>query len=1050
MESIFRRSLATAAVSILLCFDAAAQFSTTGSDPASVKWSSMDTPDFRLIYPAGSDSLARVYGIRLEAARADVARSSGYLIGQNYRSRMPVILHGHYVLPNASVVWAPKRMDIFTVRDPYSPTPMPWEKHLAIHEGRHAAQMQFGADGKLKVMHWLTGEMFAGAMAGLFPGPALLEGDAVVAETALSRTGRGRQAYFLEYMMPAFDCGDWRDWYRWIYGSNRLYTPDHYRSGYMMVAGARVFFNEPLFIRNYFSAASRKLRLFNLRKTLKEASGMNLKKSYRTIEEGFHGIWDGNTAARGPFMPSSQVTGKPWRHTEYAGGAFVAGAGIYSLKSGMVTSGSLVRLTTGGKETRLRPFASYTSGLVPDPSGERIYWSESVSGRRWTLGGDSRIRYIETSSPGAARDLTRKGKFFNPAPSPDSKVLAVTEYPVKGGSRICLLDTSDGSVSEIYAAPDSLQFTEPVWIGERLFTAGLSENGMGIYEIAGTGTDGKALLRPLTGTAPVTLSHLRPMEFNGTESLSFLCDRTGVTELYSLDIDVKTLRQVTSTRYGIGDPFLNGSADTLYYSSLAPSDKPEAYRQGRMLYATAVKDLPMAEVRFEDIYEYPVAEALSDQEEVLASLTGSASAADTSIFSRPRRYSKTRFQHIHSWAPIYFNYDNVESISGDEYYKTASPGATVLFQNLLSTGYGFIGYSAHEDPYNDGGWRHSGHLKYIYSGLYPVLEFSADLNDRAAMDIQKIQQTKGNTFRLFNKGTLSDKPYFSGSVKAYIPFNFSSGGLRRGLIPQVSYKYTNDRYNDQILLQKIVTEDGRQTAETIEILNESHLAPLQTLDFSLRGYLLRQTADAQVFPSLGIGAELGVHTRPGHSDAYSSTAYVYTYGYLSGINAQQGLKLTASIEFDLGTGGRYSTPEGALNAIPRGFVDTNLRSVLNSCSNSRFRLTADYAIPFLFVDWSFLSPAAYIKNFEVMPFFDWSALSFKQNSKVYYNPRKVISENLFSVGADLTVKLGNFLWLPYDTAVGIRYARNFWSGIDSFAISGLNSDYIGILFNISM
>ena len=709
---------------------------------------------------------------------------------------------------------------------------------------------------------------------------------------------------------------------------------------------------------------------------------------------------------------------------------------------------------------------------------------------------------MDLTKPRKVHDLTKKGRYFNPAPAPDGNVIAASEYPYAGGSRIVLLDTTDGSVKESFIAPDSLQFTESAWIGDRLFAAGLSENGMGVYEIVGRMANGKAALRQLLGPQPVTLSHFRTVPavgsavrldlpnfgmsgkeetFNsghfdrlsdrspshqsgnarrteqdrapslskrpvseGTQ-LSFLCDRTGVTELYSLDVENLTLRRLTSTRYGIGSPVFK--ADTLYYSSLAASDRPRDYKQGRMMYATAVSDLPITEVRYEDIHKYPVADALTAQETALGD---SIAVAAEVKFSQPERYSKIRLPHIHSWAPVYFNYDNVESISGDDYYKTASLGATAMFQNLLSTGYGMVGYGAHEDPYKDGDWRHSGHFKYIFTGLWPVIEFSADFNDRAAMDIQKIQVSKEKMYRLYNKGTLTDKPYFEGGLKVYIPFNFSSGGINRGLIPQVKYKFTNDRYNDQILFQHIVKKDGKDVTETYSTIGENNISPLQTLDASIRGYVMRQKAPSQVFPSLGFGAELGFHFRPGHMKAYNPTAYLYTYGYLPGFTARQGLRLTASMEVWYGPYEEGGIMEGALTAIPRGVVDTNLKSIINSCSESRWRVTADYAIPFADVDWSFLSPVAYVKNFELTPFFDWSYQTFSWNHELHYNPGAVMGENLFSVGADLTVRLGNFFWLPYDTQIGIRYARNFWHYIDRFPISNLNKDYIGWIFSISL
>ena len=1038
------------AILTLFCNKANAQFSLTGNDPAALRWRQMETENFKLIFPEGNDSLARVYGVELEEARLKIAGSSGFLIGQSYRGKMPVVFHSRYVYPNASVTWAPKRMDIYTVNDPYAPTAMPWVRNLAVHEGRHAAQMQFGAAGKWgKPLHWIFGEMAAGAFSGIFPGPAFLEGDAVVTETALSRSGRGRQADFLGYMMPAFDCGDWRNYYRWFYGSYKNYTPDYYRVGYMLIAGTRVFFDDPLFTKEYFGRVVRKGGFFNLQKTVRDASGKCFKESFRTIEENFQQLWNIEAALREPFMSSRQVSKTPRMHTEYKGAVASDDSGIYSLKSGLATADCLVQLDANGKEKRIRSFTSYSSDLFLDSEGQRIFWSESVAGRRWTLGGSSRIRYVNLSKPRKVHNLTKKGRYFNPAPAPDGKVIAATEYPYSGGSRIVLLDSGNGSVTESFIAPDSLQFTEPAWIGKRLFAAGLSESGMGVYEVTGQGSDGKVTLRQLLAPQPVTLSHLRTVpalsQVSEDGQLNFLCDRTGVTELYSLDVESLTLRQLTSTRYGISSPVFR--ADTLYYSSLAASDRPQDYKQGRMMYATAVRDLPVTEVRYEDIHKYPVAEALTAQE---LALGDTAKAATKISFSQPERYSKIRFPHIHSWAPVYFNYDEIDQISDDNYYKGVSLGATALFQNLLSTGNGMIGYGAHEDSYRPGKWRHSGHFKYSYTGLLPVFEISADINDRAAFDIQKIQVTKGNMYRLYNKGTITDRPLLEGNLKVYIPFNFSSGGINRGLIPQVKYKFTNDKYNDQILLQHTVEKDGKEVTETYSTIGEDKTSALRTLDVSLRGYVMRQKATSQVFPSLGFGAELGFHFRPGHINAYAPTAYLYTYGYLPGFTARQGLRLTASMEVWYGPGGEGSMMEGALTAIPRGFVDTNLKSIINSCSESRWKVTADYAIPFADVDWSFLSPVAYIKNFELTPFFDWSYQTFCWDHELHYNPGAVVGENLFSVGADITVNLGNFFWLPYDTQIGIRYARNFWSHIDYFPITNLNKNYIGWIFSISL
>lgn len=1042
----------------LACTSLQAQFSLTGSDPAGVRWNKMDTPEFRIIFPEGEDSLARVYGRWLEKARIGVSRSSGLMTGEFYKRRMPVVLHSFSTVPNASVAWAPRRMDIFTAPDPYNPTPIPWEKLLAIHEGRHVAQMQAGTKGYLKSMHYVLGEMFAGSLAGIYPGPVLLEGDAVVTETALTNSGRGRQASFLSYMMPAFASGDWRDYWKWSYGSHKYYTPDYYKAGYMLISGVRVFFDDPLFTKEYFNRMAGSDLFFVLPKTIRSASGSGLKRTFQTIAESYDCIWSEEALHRGPFMPSARYSNPSWRHTAFSGSVFDEESGILSIRSGMTTPTSLVRVNPAGSVRTIRPFSSSSGDLFLDKANNRIWWSEAVPHWRWTLAGNSRIRYMDISDPSKIHDLTTDGRLYNPSVSPDGKSVCATEYLSTGGSRLVLMNTADGSVERIVNAPDSLQFTETAWVGDRLFAAGLSDSGMGIYPVGVVAEPVEAVEPPVLGPQPVELHHLRPFDsaqgnaFDSVQGqkLSFVSDRTGVSEMYVLDPDSGMLYQATSTRYGIIDPFLNPAADTLYYSSLAPSDNPEAYRQGSMIYSTAVHDLPMKEVSFGDIHPWKVADRLSAQEAELArdeDLLPEAAGLSLEPKGRFHKYLPI----VHSWAPLYFNYDNVESISADTYYKTASLGATALFQNLVGDGYGFVGYGAHEDPNLDGSWRHSAHFKYSYTGLLPVIELSTDLGDRASMERMRVQRYDKDEKKesVYTSKNRKSTPFFESGFRVYLPVNLSSGGYSRGVVPQLKFSFNNDVINDRISLQEVVKEEDRTKWTETGSLGQNHTSMMYVIDISARGYVMREKAPSQAFPRYGIGAEAGFRARPGHKEFYSSTAYVYLYGYLPGILQDQGIKLSATFGTDLRKG-RYSYPDMPVSFVPRGFVDTNIRSVVNTCSPGRMKFSVDYSLPLLNLDWSGICPVAYIKKLEITPFFDYSYHWFKDYGDFHINRNGVTREVLTSVGADLTLCLGNLLWLPYDTRIGIRCAYNSWNDIERLPVTGLSHNYIGGIISVAL
>ena len=161
---------------------ARSQIYTLGADPAGLKWRSLETENYRIVFPEEADSLAREYALSLEKFRNAIKGSIGFAPNEFYKRRMPVILHAYTAEANGMVTWAPRRMELFTNPDAYNPESTPWIDQLAVHEGRHVAQMQFPRANKLfRTLDFFIGELSTGAAITMYPGPALLEGDAVVA-----------------------------------------------------------------------------------------------------------------------------------------------------------------------------------------------------------------------------------------------------------------------------------------------------------------------------------------------------------------------------------------------------------------------------------------------------------------------------------------------------------------------------------------------------------------------------------------------------------------------------------------------------------------------------------------------------------------------------------------------------------------------------------------------------------------------------------------------------------------------------------------------------
>ena len=1025
---------------------AGAQFYVTGDDPGKLRWNYLDTESYRFIYPKGADSLAKVYVSQLEKYRIPVSRTTGYLTGHGDGKLMPVVMHA-YNTSNGSVAWAPKRMDLFTIPSAYDPEPLPWPTMLALHESRHITQMQFGMTNSMKPFNYVFGEMFNILVSLAYQGMFTIEGDAVIAETALTRSGRGRTADFLNYYMVAFDQGDYRTFPRWLYGSQRHYTPDHYALGYMTIGGIRYIYDYPYILKESYDRASRIIVDFIPVKTsAKRKAGLKrFEQVFEAVRDTMKGIWTAETEARAPFISGEPVTAVPRLYTDYENNV-AFGNDIYSIKRGFLTTPVLVRIDSMGREHKISRFASQTSLIRPSVSQGRMYWSENIPDERWSMKSDSRIRYIEPARNARKRNLTdRKSLLFNPSSSEDGFKIATVQYHPEGGSSLVIRSAYDGGSSITTAAPDSVQLLETAWIGKELYITGLSDDGYGIYSIsAGKGHEWKTVLNP----HPVMIK-----DFNAYgEELMFTCDRTGVNELYHFNPQTGELHQKTSTRYGASDFTYSSDGSWLYYSSQT--------LKGMQMFRISADSLINRPVEYSDIHKYVIADRLAEQEKAAAQAAGFKQAVTDVDYtvSQPRRYSK--FGHafnLHSWTPVYVSVDKIMNMSYDRIWQAASLGVAGIMQNSLSTGVGEFGYSAHKDPYNPSKWRHSGHVKYTYSGLYPVIEVAVDINDRAARqyNITGVTQEGRTSVSLSSKELPS--PYMEGRISMYIPFNLTSGGWNKGFIPKVSYRISNDMFNTSAA---ILSNDGNLYEDNSVVgFNGTYYLPgasilpsfigatkgkntfRHSLSGSVRAYTMLGTPNSAVYPKWGAGIELGATGSLESSQWLSPMGYAYIYGYVPGIVPAQGIKLTAMTQVKLSNNAVFG--QAVVNMMPRGMSkNTSVLQNLSVGNNLLTKVTADYAIPIYIGDVSIGKGLVYIKRLTLTPHFDYMFIGSN-------NPMKA---GLFSAGSSLTMDINGLLWIKWPVSAGISYSYNggpSYNTLQEAFGTTIGRHYVGPVFNVS-
>ncbi len=1014
----------TIALAFLIAIPASAQFYVTGDDPGNARWYSVETENFKVIYPEGADSLARIYARKIEQFRLPVSLTSGYVSGEGKGKKMPVVLHA-YNGANGSVAWAPKRMDLFSIPSPYDPEPIPWSTMLAVHESRHVTQMQFGLTKALKPGNWLFGEMWNILASLVYPGICNMEGDAVITETAWTPSGRGRTADFLNYYWVAFDQGDFRKWHQWRYVSQKKNALDHYSLGYLTLGGIRYLYDCPEYMsEGYHLAARRPYNLGAFYTASKKLTGKKFDDAFMEVCDTMYTLWKADADARKPYIPSEPVSPETRMYTDYTDNIII-GNDIYAIKKGHVDVPTLVRIDSTGKEHRISTFAYETGKLEWSSEQGRLYWSETKADERWTLKTDSRIRYMEKGSK-KKHTLKNRSLLYNPAPS--EKGIATIKYDISGKSYISIINPQTGAEKSSFEAPDGMELIEAAWIEDVIYTTAISDNGFGIYSLDMNGR-WKTLLEP----QPVKIKDFGSYR----DQLVFTCDRTGANELYHFNPVTGDLRQKTSTRYGSEDFRYSEDGRWLYYSSQT--------MDGMRIFRTRTDSLIDRKADFTVLHKYPIAEKITAQEREIARSRNVTADIDVQV-SKPKKYRK--FPHafnVHSWAPVYVNVDKIMNFSFGQIWEAASLGAAGIIQNRLSTMTGEFGYSAHKDPFNNAKWRHSGHARFTYSGLYPVLEATIDINDRAA------RQYNTNAY-LYSDGRAGmevvskelSTPYIEGRLSAYIPFRFSTGGWFKGITPRISYRIGNDMFNKGMAIMQMEECVGTDTdGNPFEYNNPVFLTEKKgrntfrhSLNGSISAYAIQNTPSSAAYPKWGIGAELGVSASMESRDILSPMGYAYLYGYIPGIMREQGIKLSAMSQMKLDSEAVFG--QAAVSILPRGLSsDASLTSWLSVRNPLMTKVSIDYAIPIYIGDMFIGGTMFAVKRLCLTPHFDCTFFD---------------AGNLWSAGADLNLDMHSILGLDWPFSFGVSFFWNGGSALNATAeASGLaiQQYHIGPNFNVT-
>ena len=924
----------------LICFSfliffaathANAQFFQTGQDPSQIRWRQINTEKFQVIYPEEFDKEAQ----RLSFVLSEVYKYGAKSLNYNPR-KISVVLHTRTVKSNGLVAWAPKRIELFTTphQQIYS---QDWLEQLAIHEFRHVVQMDKIQNELPFILKLILGEQAAAIVVGGYLPFWFLEGDAVVTETALSHSGRGRMASFsMEHRAQLSEKGKY-SFDKAFLGSYKDFVPDHYKLGYWMIGKSREKYGSQIWSDVVQKIGNKPFSLTPLNSILKKETGLNSKQLYNQIFDELKADWQKDLNVQ---TTSNQLVVSPVvkSYTDYLYPEFYKDSLIIAYRTSINDIGRFVLISPDRKEKVI-----YTPGTVFEESvsikDQLIIWAERRADLRWSHADRSVILIynIETKS---RHEFAFKNKLFSPVVSPDFKSFAAVEVDPENHFFLSVFDLKSGELMDRFKTPDNQYFLTPCWDakGEKLYFVSLTKKGkyLGSYDLQ------SKHLRQIT---PTTFGNLKNPVFANNQII-FSADFSGTDHLYSVNLENNQIFGIHEAKFGSDYPSATNSKNQILFSNYSAS----GYELSKINLNENIGRMEISDI---SLKQNQLADNLAAQENGIPDFSN-----NDSIKYPSEKYSKlNHLFNFHSWAPAYLDINNNE----------IRPGASIFSQNKLGTAETRLGYD-----YNVNDKTGKYIAAFNYSGFFPELD--AELNfGKGAANYYLIQNTINQANEVIKSDTTIQRytwSEFSADFGIRLPLNLSKGKYSTAIFPEVKYTFSN------------VTNSAGTP-------KDFYSGNYHALTYRVYYYHLLHQSTQNLMPRWGQQFDIIFRHTPFVGNDLGSLSGIQSVLYFPGIVKNDGLKIYQGYQKKI-----FSQNHNFSNfvRIPRGFQSFQ--------NNKMYSFAADYRIPIAYPDLS-LGKLIYLKRLKSSLFYDYAWLSIPvldNNGKIIQNHHHL---TLNSLGLEL-------------------------------------------------
>lgn len=903
-----------------------AQYYTSGSDPARLKWLQIKTPVARIVF----EESFKTEALRLAAFIDSMAPHISATMSHSPR-RVDLLIHNHTAYSNGFVSWAPRRTEFYAMPH-QNINSTDWLEHLAIHEYRHVVQIDKLNQGFTKVLSYPFGQQAVGGVLGLHLPMWFLEGDAVVTETTLTQSGRGRSFEFNRELKALLVEKEKSPFDKAYLGSYKDFTPDYYKMGYLLTGMARREYGSGLWERavTHTGRKSWQLRPFN--RSIKKETGLNQRSLYNKLFDELAHSWKMETDNQ--FVTNfNPITVPEDDYLRYLHPTAINDSTLIAELRGPGIRAQVVSINIPSGKTKTLAYTGIREAEPVTANSNLVAWAELQFHPRWENASWSVIR-THNIKTGITTTLTGKSQLFAPSMHPSDNIIAAVEATTDYRFYITLLDALTGETIKQIAPPNHQFILTPSWNqnGENLVCILQSKKGKAIYTLNPLNEEWAQI------TDYETNEYRHPVQ-SGT-NIWYTAKGRFSDEIFRIDLTNNEEQQITHSKFGASHPTITPEAQKLIYVNYTSrGTRPVLHlnsetQTGNGQTASFIDKL---------------AEEITHQDTI--AVTPATPQSDYKV----EKYRKWNLINLHSWAPVFADFD-----AGNVY-----SGFTLMSQNLLGTMIVTAGFNA--DP---SARQEKYRADVSYRGFFPIIDFSMRKGDSQFIR-NGIYIGQADTFRL-NTNQRVDHLHLKTGLR--VPLDISRGAFARTVSPSVRVTFQNRSeisYPKELytVVNQTLVPTGVTIIETIQALN------FYGMEYSLYLHNLRRGTSRDVGTRMGQAVNATFRHSTWGNYKNGSIIGLSTRIYFPGIMRYHALSLGNDYQ-KKNPGSRFTSGDdeyyrdyryGDLISYPRGYA-----SMYN---DDMYVFRSNYTLPLWNPDFS-IGALAYIKRIRLSLFYDAAVANY--------------------------------------------------------------------------